>query len=197
MVALTAVQKSELKRLESAISKGQAAFFEMCKAILEIDTRKLYIPCPSLVDYCEKRWDMTASEVCRYRGAALVLEHLNGFDVLPKNESQARELVKLKHQKPQQEVWQAVIDSGKKITAKLVEDTAKSLLNDEEPEPAPEPAPEPVTSPVFDLVSVVQHLQHIEEELKNAKLSEDERKSLAENVGHMEALVQSIRAWIG
>ncbi len=194
MSKLDASQKSELKKLESAISKGQTAFFEMCKAILEIDRRKLYLPYSSLVDYCEDRWDMSPSEVSRYRGAAMLLEHLNGFEVLPTNESQARELVRLKHQKPQREVWQAVIDSKEKITAKLIADTAKRLLNDEEPV---EPAPEPVTSPVFDLVSVVQHLQRIEEELKNAKLNEDEKKSLVENVGHVEELVKSIREWIG
>ena len=200
---LTKEEKAELDKLENTIKGGQTAFFKTCEALRDIESKNLFRPeYRTIAEYCTKRWEMTATDVSRYRNAGKVLKNLEGFETLPKNEAQARELAKIEDEEIQH-VWQEVLDSGEdKITAKLIARIANPDSDDDQSKTEQDADSDSTTetdekvSPVKSMVAVVQSLQVIEEELGSTELDEEQSKLLSEQVGHLEDLLNNIRAKI-
>ena len=82
--------------------------------------------------FCKEEWDLTPTRSRQLRLSARAygnLESVKIFTVLPSNEGQATELLKLKDPDTQREAWKRTFSSGaallelagdKKVTAKLV-----------------------------------------------------------------------------
>ena len=116
-----------LKKCESDIKKGQTAFITAARAVMTIKTKHLYLPdYKTAAEYFEAKWDMSAADVSRYKNAAEIIEQLesNGISQLPSNEGQARALREIAGFEHRKEVWQAVVNSGQRITAKLIHQLA-------------------------------------------------------------------------
>ena len=112
---------------EAIITKGQTAFLATAEAVLEIISKKLFAPhYKTPKDYFAARWDMTESDVSRYKKAGVLLGRLklNGFVELPKNEGQCRALADVVGDERQLAVWDQAIKGGEKITAKLIDKLA-------------------------------------------------------------------------
>ncbi len=183
---------TELKKLESIVRKGQQAFFDAARALLEIDRRELWKPeFASIVEYAAARFDFSPCDVSRYRNAGVVLENLAEFEKLPTNEAQCRELARLRHKDPQSKVWQAVLDSDQKITGKLIADTAAQVLDGVEPE-VPTDEPVEVRTAIHEIVTAVKFLQAAKDRL--ADLDNDGRHGLLEQVKLVEQQVAELRA---
>lgn len=186
---------SDLKKLEATIRKGQTAFFAAANALLEIERRGLWKPdFTSIVDYAAARFGLGGCDVSRYRNAAIVLENLEGIEKLPTNEAQCRELAKLRHQEPQWKVWNAVLESGEKITAKLIAETASQLLdgNDGEPQPSEPASPTEDRTAIHQVVTALNFLQAAQDGVE--ALDEDERSSLLEQLDIVEQQIDEIRS---
>lgn len=185
---------SEIKKLEAIIRKGQTAFFAAARALLEIDRRELWRPeFSSIVDYAAARFDFSASDVSRYRNAGVVLENLAECERLPVNEAQCRELAKLRHKEPQVRVWGAAVESGKKITAKLIAETAERLLDGgEEDEFGPSAQPGEERTAIHEVVTAARFLKAARDRVE--ALDEDGRRSLMEQIKIIEQEIEELRA---
>jgi hypothetical protein len=113
---------------EEIISAGLKAFFEVGSALMRIRDSKSYKEVDlykTFDEYCRDKWDMGKNYANEYISSAKVLENLTGIPVIPSNVSQCRPIISL-NPKLQRKIWQAVVDasldSGKKITAKLVQE---------------------------------------------------------------------------
>ncbi|MBI1347126.1 hypothetical protein GC163_12650 [bacterium] len=174
------------KQLITLVKRGQEAFFETAFAVWEIDRRKIWKEsAKSMADFCDMEFGMSPADVTRYKGAARVLLNLHGFSVLPTNEGQARELVRLRHAEPQKTVWKAVVDSGEPITARLIRETADRLLGKVEEDTQPEP--EIVITGIGRLVKVVQMLAKV-------VVNEDDRDAAVEQLDLIEGELARLRA---
>ncbi len=186
---------SDLKKLEATIRKGQTAFFAAAKALLEIDRRELWKPSfTSIVEYAAVRFDFGNCDVSRYRNAGVVLENLDGCEKLPANEAQCRELAKLRHREPQLKVWNSVVESGQKITAKLIAETAAQLLggDDGEPKPSEPVSPNEDRTAIHEVVTALNFLQAAQERVE--ALGEEERSSLLEQLDIAEQHIGELRS---
>lgn len=187
---------SYLKKLESTIRRGQQAFFDAAKALLEIERRELWKPqFKSIVEYAAARFDFSGSDVSRYRNAGEVLERLEGFSKLPTNEAQCRALAQLRHREPQTKVWQAVLDTGKKITARLIQETAERILGGGQPDDhggSSEP-PEDRTA-IHEVATAAQFLTAAKDRVEG--LDEEGRLSLLSQIEIVEAQIGELRAYL-
>ena len=187
---------SNLKKLEATIRKGQTAFFAAAQALLEIERNELWKPgFSSIVEYAAARFDFSGSDVSRYRNAAIVLENLDGVSKLPTNEAQCRELAKLKHREPQLKVWSAVVESGDKITAKFIAETAAKLLRGDggsEAMPIEHQPPSEERTAVHEVVNAMTFLQAAQERVSS--LDEMERSSMLEQHDLVEQQINELRA---
>lgn len=185
---------SDLKKLEATIRRGQKAFFDAARALLEIDRRKLWRPeFSSIVEYAAARFDFSGCDVSRYRNAGVVIENLSEFEELPTNESQARELAKLRHKEPQVKVWRAVLDSGENITARLIAETAERLLDGGAAEEQRQPTqPAEDRTAIHEVVTAVKFLQAAKDRIE--ALDEEGRLSLLQQIEIVEAEIEELRA---
>ncbi|MBA2116730.1 hypothetical protein [Bremerella alba] len=182
---------SDLKKLEATIRRGQKAFFDAARALLEIERRKLWQPqFASIVEYAAARFDFSGCDVSRYRNAGLVLENLADFEQLPSNEAQCRALACLKHKEPQVKVWQALLESGDSISARTIEETAQRLLNDEEDDEQPVEVEEARTA-IHEVVTAVKFLQAAKDRVQS--LDEVGRTSLIKQIEIVEAEIVQLR----
>jgi hypothetical protein len=85
-----------LSELEGVIERGLQTFIEVGQALLEIRERRLYkADFATFEQYCRERWGWSKTHANRQIEAAGVAANLTPIGVTPKNEAQARELVRL------------------------------------------------------------------------------------------------------
>lgn len=130
--SLSEEESHELERCESVINQHLAAFFEVGKALIEIQRKKLYrTQYQTFEEYCHKRWDMSRFYAYRHIQGAEVVGHLLtiGNIPLPQNEAQVRPLVSLPL-KQATKTWMKVLaeSEGKTITGKMVEKAARQTV---------------------------------------------------------------------
>jgi len=183
---------SDLKKLEATIRRGQKAFFDAARALLEIERSQLWAPqFSSIVEYAAARFDFSGCDVSRYRNAGLVLENLAEFEALPSNESQCRAIATLKHKEPQVKVWKALVESGEKISARSIAETAERLLNDDaDADDRPVEFKEERTA-IHEIVTAVKFLQAAKDRVES--LDEEGRSSLMKQIEVMAAEIDQLR----
>lgn len=126
MNELTKIESSILAECETVIERGLSSFIDVGNALLKIRDGRLYkAEFATFEEYCRERWGMSRIHAHRLIESAGVVENLLPIgNIVPANEAQARPLVSLS---PAEQVaaWQEVRESGKPITAALVESIAK------------------------------------------------------------------------
>jgi hypothetical protein len=100
VVADDALDPKEVKRLtvlEGKIEKGLKTFFEVGRALVEINDKRLYREShKTFADYCEDRWSLSRASAYRHMDAAKVVGVLSPIgDTVPRNEATARPLAAL------------------------------------------------------------------------------------------------------
>lgn len=128
-VAMAVMTNRGLMELETTIANGFSKFLEVGNALLEIQTRKLYLDddYATFEQYCAKRWSISRSQAYRMIQAAEVVGHLaEDRDLpLPIHEAQTRVLAKLKEPEAIRAVWEEVVDEyGETVSAPKVRDAA-------------------------------------------------------------------------
>lgn len=127
---LTPSESYALHAHEQVIERGLATFHEVGAALLAIRDGRLYRAThKTFEDYCQARWSMTHRRADQLIEAAGVAFNLGKyFPKLPANDTQARELAKLRDI-DQILAWKTVIETapGGKITAGHVGAVAETL----------------------------------------------------------------------
>jgi hypothetical protein len=114
-----------LEELEGIIARGLGTFIDVGRALLEIQSRRLYIKAGyrSFAVYVTERWDLSETHAYRQIEAAKVIDILSpiGETSLPANEAQARELAPLV-QDPDaiRAVWAEIGAAGERVTARAI-----------------------------------------------------------------------------
>ena len=113
---------------EAIIKSDLKSFYEVGSAFMRIRGSKSYKEVDgynNFEEYCKDKWDITAAYGKRLINAVKIRDNLAPIGaILPETESQCRELSWLEPY-DQREVWQMVIDSGQKITAKLIQEMVR------------------------------------------------------------------------
>lgn len=125
---LTSAEKSELARHETTIQRGLKHYYEVGEALLAIREKRLYrADYANFQAYCVGRWQMSKTHANRMIDASEVADNLTPIGVIPANEAQARELVKLAplEQRIVYEVARQTTPDGKSPTAAHI----KSVVN--------------------------------------------------------------------
>lgn len=156
--ALTELQRVELAECERKIEAGLQTFYDVGTALAQIRDRGLYKDTyRTFPEYCEQKWDMTASRAYQHIDAAKVVDVLKATDsvstvveiaVLPAAESQVRDLVPLiKKPGKVREVWRRAVAlaDGKTPTAAKVGE-ARSEVFPKVPKQVPKQATRPAPS---------------------------------------------------
>lgn len=141
---------STLEQLERTIEQGlkvlRQTFFEVGLALAEVKKRELYLAkgYSSYTSYCAGEWKINKTYAYDLLKAAEVVVNLipqlesfpQSFSAiaeklnypLPRNESQCREIAKLKTAELQRQAWQEILESDEnKITAKQIRHTVASF----------------------------------------------------------------------
>jgi predicted Rdx family selenoprotein len=137
---LSPAEVRHLKSLEGRIAKGLQTFREVGVALMEIRDSRLYrASFESFEDYCRERWQLGRDRAYQFIGAAEVIKAI-GDDPALANEAQARELVEVMHNSPDQVkvIWQRVKDAGVPVTAPLIRRVVREVMEPEAPK-APTP----------------------------------------------------------
>lgn len=148
---LSPVEQTRLKALEAVIQENFLAFVAVGNALAEIRKNKLYRNDEGRTweGYCREIWDMGFQYADRLVSASKVIENLTpigvendgsiNWELLPANESQARELSRLDEEE-QKQVWAQLISVSRsthgsetpvKITAKAVKNAVKKLKGEQ------------------------------------------------------------------
>jgi hypothetical protein len=132
---LSKTEKEQLAKCEDIIENSFDAFKKTTQAFFQIQSGKLYRDdYTSMQDYCQERWGFNRSY--GYRLAAtgeLIIElEKHGDKYLPENETQAREILKVKPEK-QIEVLDKAIEkaNGKKPNSKQITEARKEIEAEE------------------------------------------------------------------
>ena len=133
--ATTNILAKQHQEDEAIIKAGLKAFYEVGAALVRIRDSKSYKEVAgynTFEEYCMDKWDISRPQAYRLIDSVKLIENLSPIgDILPETESQCRELSYLKPD-VQRKVWQMVLDSGQKVTAKLI----KEMVNEyHKPEP--------------------------------------------------------------
>jgi len=139
---LTAPERSDLRRLEGIIEKGMLTFIEVGSALKQIRDDRLYREkWKTFEAYCDDRFEFGrgyANKLITAASTALAVSKMG--TIVPKTESQARELAKVP-----EEDWQDVIDevaekqaeTGEPATAKTYKEAAEKVATREPGEKKP------------------------------------------------------------
>lgn len=130
---ISPAEASDLSRLEGVIQRGLQTFVEVANALAEIRDRKLYrTEHATFADYCKAKWSISDRRARQLMDAAeVVAEVSKSGTIVPKTESQARPLTRLK---PGQRVaaWKDAVASSatgaptaKQVKAVVSKDTHK------------------------------------------------------------------------
>ncbi|MGD9949883.1 MAG: hypothetical protein AB7U29_15590 [Desulfobulbus sp.] len=139
---LTPAEHTRLTALESIIRENFLAYVAVGNALLEIRESRLYRNDTSRTweGYCRELWDMSFQYADRLISASKVIENLTpigvkedgsiDWELLPANESQARELARLEPEE-QKQVWGQLIETKRALTAEKqpLKVTAKTVKN--------------------------------------------------------------------
>ena len=112
----------EFKSLEARIRKGQLSWYDTGKALLVIGNKEYFNQrgFNTVELYVSVMFDISRNYYHKLTAAARIYGILaEQFDTLPINESQCRPLTTLED-KDLIEVWQSILDTGKRLTAKLI-----------------------------------------------------------------------------
>ncbi len=142
-------EEKRLKLLEAEIANNLKGFMAVGMALMEIRDKRLYRHIGTFEDYCRQVWDMSRIRAHQFIEAKEAVDHLAKLvqksdhlltivnknnpkeieKLLPQNEAQVRELLKLKNPEEQISAWQetleAAAESDSKITASLIKKTIK------------------------------------------------------------------------
>lgn len=116
----------ELAKLESIIATGLGGFREAGKALLRVKKRRLYAPqYASWDDYCRRRWGFTARRANQLIAAA---RHIGQFPgtIVPANEGQARELLRVPSVAQRQRILQQ-FSTSRRPTAQAIRQARQEL----------------------------------------------------------------------
>lgn len=131
---LPPAERKKLDKCEATIEKNLASFFDVGIALATIQKDRLYREKHASFElYCQQKWDFGRQHAYRLIDAAAVIQDLspNGDSdkqFLPQTESQARALAKIKEPKKRKEVWEDIVASHPKFTAKVIEETVAQVL---------------------------------------------------------------------
>jgi hypothetical protein len=117
---------------EEMIEQGLKAYFEIGRALAEIQESRLYRQTyDTFEDYCAERWNIARRTAYQLIEAYRVVENVRNCAQVPATESQARELAKLPPEL-QEATWQAVLDeaSGGNITAKKIAEKVAARIKE-------------------------------------------------------------------
>jgi hypothetical protein len=108
---LDASEKARLGELETVIERGLQTFYEVGKALEEIQEHKLYREThKSFENYCRDKWGIARPTAYRFISAAQVMENLSPMgDKIPTKERQVRPLTQLPPAL-QLEIWQQAVE---------------------------------------------------------------------------------------
>ena len=132
---LSADEKKNLASCEASIRNGLKAFYNVGKALTVIRADRLY----STADlYFSEKWDMTRQRVQQLIAAYRIHGLLSGLGAfgrnLPMTESQCRPFSAVPEDMRYDDnvinIWSTVVTSGQKVTAKLVTDTANTIVSE-------------------------------------------------------------------
>ena len=113
----------KLDELEAIIDRGRNSFYEVGLALLRIRDDRLYKEeYTTFEEYCLKKWNFTPQRGYSLMQAASVASLL---DEIPEKAAYAEKLTILEDPDTIRSAWEEVLGSGKKITARLVENIAK------------------------------------------------------------------------
>ena len=186
--SLSTDEKTALAKCCNTVKKGQESFLKIAEAIQQINDDRLYREThKSVKAFCVARFDMSMHEADRYVGAARVISDLKegGFETLPKNEGQTRPLVPLASGKERRDVWQKVVDSGEKITAKLVQSIVDGGM------PKAGSGESPLVKKADKVADVMMQLRN-QVDKKRGRISPEDVKHLQEFVNNLAKLALEV-----
>jgi hypothetical protein len=137
---------ARLAELKTIVYQGMLVFYEVGKALIEIRDTALYKieGYERFEDFCKTEFDISRPRAYQLIDAAETVDNLCLPAVDIPSERAIRPLSKLSPE-DQQSVWQDVVDSGEKPTAKFVESKVAEYLPPKEPRKASPPPEEPLT----------------------------------------------------
>jgi hypothetical protein len=122
---LTPEEQKRLEQLEQTIRSADLSYIAKGRALREINSSNLFrAEFADFPKYCSAKWQMAKSHCYRLIRAVDVVEHLEKVGLpVPANEYQARALAAFADDfDVVEKVWRAIQDSGKPITANLIEE---------------------------------------------------------------------------
>lgn len=146
-LALTTSEQEELAAHEAIIADGLHKFVNVGLSLTFIRDRRLYRATHGTFEaYCRQRWDIGRSRGYQLIDAARVFENVHNCGhgdapaVMPKNESQTRELAKLPDEE-QADAWREAVDrsGGQPTIAEVGEVVEERLANSAEDAPTHRP----------------------------------------------------------
>ena len=95
---LSNAERFQLHAHETTIERGLSTFVEVGEALLAIRKGRLYrLKHPTFEAYCDQRWGISRSRAYQLMEASEIVARLSTVvDILPDNESQVRELAKMR-----------------------------------------------------------------------------------------------------
>jgi hypothetical protein len=160
---LSETEFNDLENCEKIIAKGLNTFVEVGNSLKKIHDEKLYREDYFTFDeYCKERWDFTDRYARNLISGSEVNENLKSGTIVPKilpqTESQARPLAKVKNPELQRQAWGKVeeaIETGKTLTAKLVQDKVNEVITDKKQVTEPE-QPEPKQIDIYEAIEIAE-----------------------------------------
>ena len=116
------MKQDRLTHLETIIALKHGHFYDMGKALKEIQGNRLYKRAlfETFEAYTKARWDIGRAQAYRLIKSYEVIRNLSPIgDILPANESQVRHLASLRPME-QRRVWKDFLDSGTELTAQNI-----------------------------------------------------------------------------
>jgi hypothetical protein len=124
---ITKLETDRLADLEVVINRGKKSFIEVGNALEEIRDERLYrVDYATFDEYCKEKWGWTARRSNQLIDSA---DAAMGTIVPIQNEGQARELAKVEPER-REDVLDAVVSSGKPVTAKAIKNAATVVILD-------------------------------------------------------------------
>lgn len=145
---LTSVEVSSLSKHERTIERGMATFVEVGTALAAIRDAKLYRDSHKTFEaYCKDRWGWDRQRAYQMISAADAATDVKHVLQKPENPRQAAALAQAPKEL-REEIWEQVIETAPngKVTAKHVEETVATFLEEDDDDGADEPVRKTATS---------------------------------------------------
>jgi hypothetical protein len=191
---LTDQEKKSLIDCETVIQEGKETSLKVAEALIQINKRKLYrADYKNFNQYCLEKWKFTKQHAHRLMDFATVVKEMEpiGDSLVPTNEAQARELIKVEPDQ-REAVMQAAVESAgdKPVTAKVIKQATKKIVGGEDKIKADKASkiiemPEPEME-IVPLKEVVGWLEEVQENVEAARDVEDSLKLLEDAIYELE-----------